>query len=319
MHVIRIGLRAHQYYALAFAAPLRGAVGAEDRQAGRRAGGGVQPLRQQAPALHRGLLRLRVEPRQQELIDLAGLDARKRFFLRDHSLVDQVHRDLHRRGGRPLAAPALENEQSALLDRELQVLHVSIVLLEPLGDVQELRVDLRLVPLQLADRHRRAHAGDHVFALRVHQVLAVHPLLAGRDVAGEGNAHPGVLAHVSEDHRLHVDRGAQVVRDLVEVAVIEGALVIPGVEDSEDGEAELLLRVGGKVSAVFLANGRIEAQQNAGLASDRQLYCQGPRHPSRDVPRSALVRHIRVAAQRKRRFTIEPRRTPSAGAFSWIL
>jgi len=54
------------------------------------------------------------------------------------------------------------------------------------------------------------------------------------------------------------------VRDLVEVAVIEGALVVPGVEDGEDGETELLLRVGGEVGAVSAFRSRGEGASLAG-------------------------------------------------------
>ena len=73
----------------------------------------------------------------------------------------------------------------------------------------------------------RPDPGHHVLTLRINKVVTVELLRAGVGVAREGDAGAGVVAHVAEDHRLHVDRGAQGVRDLVEVAVVDGALVVP--------------------------------------------------------------------------------------------
>ena len=42
--------------------------------------------------------------------------------------------------------------------------------------------------------------GDHVLALGVDQVLAVELVLAGRGIAGEGDAGGRILAHVAEHH-----------------------------------------------------------------------------------------------------------------------
>jgi hypothetical protein len=89
--------------------------------------------------------------------------------------------------------------------------------------------------LKLADRQRRAHAGDHVFALRVHQVLAEEDVLAGGRIAREADAGAGVLAQVAEDHGLHVDRCAQPVVDAVDAAIGLGAIVLPAPEDGVAG------------------------------------------------------------------------------------
>ena len=59
-------------------------------------------------------------------------------------------------------------------------------------------------------------------------------------IAREGDAGGAVVAHVAEDHRLHVDRGAPVVGDLIQLAVGDGALVVPGVEHRADRAPELL-------------------------------------------------------------------------------
>ncbi len=99
------------------------------------------------------------------------------------------------------------------------------------------------------DRGRRADARDDVLALGVDEVLAEEDLLAGVRVAGEGHAGAGVVAHVAEDHRHDVDGRAEVVRDLLAVAVVVGALAEPGGEDGLDGQIELLVRIVGEVAA----------------------------------------------------------------------
>ena len=164
-------------------------------------------------------------------------------------LVDHIDGDLHRGDAGALAGAALQDEEPALLDGELDVLHVAVVVFELLRDVGELLVDRGELVLELVDRLRGAHAGDDVFALRVLQELAEELVLAGGGVAGERNAGAGVVAHVAEDHRLNVDGGAEVVGDLLAVAVDDRALVVPALEDGDDGELELLHRVGGEVLA----------------------------------------------------------------------
>ena len=95
----------------------------------------------------------------------------------------------------------------------------------------------------LGDVLRRADAGHHVLALRVDEELAVELVLAGRGIAGEGDAGGGGLAHVAEHHGLHVDRRAPARRDGVQLAVLDGAGVHPGAEHGADGAPELLLRL----------------------------------------------------------------------------
>jgi hypothetical protein len=132
----------------------------------------------------------------------------------------------------------LQHPQLAALDGELEVLHVAVVrssraeiatnsakasgiafssdgLSEPAGDAR-----------RLGDVLRRADAGHHVLALRVDQELAVERLLAGRGIAGEGNAGGRRLAHVAEHHRLHVDGRAPAFGNLVQAPVGDGARFI---------------------------------------------------------------------------------------------
>ncbi len=93
--------------------------------------------------------RLLVDLRVQQRRDGGGLDAHERFFTRDVAFFDHVGRDLHRGGGAALARTGLQDVELAALDRELDVLHVVVVLLELVRDVEELLVDLRLLLFEL--------------------------------------------------------------------------------------------------------------------------------------------------------------------------
>ena len=167
-----------------------------------------------------------------------------------------VDRDLERRRRGALAGAGLQHEELALLHRELDVLHVAVVLLERLraprsssaktcGITSSIAGSDELVGRLAGERQmlRRADAGDHVLALRVDEILAVELVGAGRGIAGEGDAGGAVVAHVAEDHRLDVDRGAPIGRDVVQAAIGDGALVHPRAEDGADRAPELLLRV----------------------------------------------------------------------------
>ena len=200
----------------------------------------------------------RVELVAQELVDVGGLDPPERLLLADDALGDHVDGDLHGRRRGPLGRAGLEHVQLAALDGELEVLDVAVVLLELLADPQELAVDLGHVGLHLADLRCGPDAGHDVLALGVGQVLAVQDLLAGVRVAGERHAGARVVAHVAEDHGHDVDGGAEVVGDLLVVAVVDRALAEPAREDGLDGQVELLVRVAREVAAGVLADDPLE-------------------------------------------------------------
>ncbi len=192
---------------------------------------------------------LLLEAGAEQLVDLGGLDALDGLGLGDEAFIDHLDGDLHGRVGGPLGDARLEHVELAALDRELEVLDVLVVLLELAADLEELVVRGRHLGLELADVLRRSDAGDDVLALGIHEVLAVQLVGAVERVAGEGDAGAGVVAHVAEDHRHDVDGGAEVVGDLLAVAVVVGALAEPGAEDGLDREVELLVRIGRELLA----------------------------------------------------------------------
>ena len=200
----------------------------------------------------------------QELIERGGIDAFDRLFFVDQLFPSQIDRNAQRRLRRTLAASGLQHPQLALLDREFEVLHVAIVALEAALDAlkrgKSLRQRLfhrRLVgvgrfPSGLGDFLRCADAGDDVLALGVDQIFAVKLLLAGRRIAGESDASRRGLAHIAENHGLHIDRGAPAFGNVVQTAISNGALIHPRSEHRADCAPQLRVRVLRKRLAALL-------------------------------------------------------------------
>ena len=112
----------------------------------------------------------------QQLIELVGRHALDSFFLGDQPFPDHIHGNAHSGRTGSLAVARLEHVELAFLDGELKILHVAIVLLEARGDLNQLFVCFRQNLFELGDRQRRANSRNHVFALRIHQKLAVERL-----------------------------------------------------------------------------------------------------------------------------------------------
>ncbi len=227
-----------------------------------------------------------VELVAQQLVDVGGLDPGDRFFLGDRALVDHVGRDPHGGGRGPLGAAGLEHVQAAALDRELEVLDVAVVRLELLADALEFGVDLGHLGLHLGDLGGGPDAGHDVLALGVGQVLAEQHLLAGVRVARERHARAGVVAHVAEDHRHDVDGRAQVVRDVLVLAVVRGALAEPRREDGLDREVELLVGVLGEVATRVGLDDRLELRDEGLERRRRRGRCPAPRRARSWPPRA---------------------------------
>ena len=107
-------------------------VGREDDLPGGRARRSVEAF-----ARDRELL-VGIDARVKELIERLRVDHADGAALVDQPFVDEVERDLDRGLGAALRAARLQHEELAALDGELEILHVAIVALEPLGDLVEL-------------------------------------------------------------------------------------------------------------------------------------------------------------------------------------
>ena len=228
---------------------LLGAIGVEHDLAGRGARRGVQPL---GGDLELGA---RVDHRVEQLVELGRVDPRDRLLLRQQALRDHVDRDAKRGSGRALPGAGLEQVEAALLDGELDVLHLAVVLLERRHRRTELVERGGKQRLHGGDRLGRADARDDVLPLRVDEELAPEARLAGRRVAREGDAGAGVVPLVPEHHLHDVHRRAEVVRDPVGAPVHLRARRLPRIEDGADGPFELVASVLGEVGVELLEAG----------------------------------------------------------------
>ena len=102
------------------------------------------------------------------------------------------------------------------------------------------------------DRLRRTDAGHDIFALRVHQELAVERLLAGGRITGKGNARRRGRAEIAEHHGLDVHRRTPMARDLVQVPIGDGARIHPAGKHTADRAPELGQRILRKGEAQFV-------------------------------------------------------------------
>ena len=200
-------------------------------------------------------LSLGIDRRMQQLIEPAELDAQQRFVAVDQALLRHLDGNAQRGLGRTLTAARLQHPEFAALDGKLHVLHVAVVCFELLRCFDELpehfrhdRLHRRFVGFCRDARRfryvlRRADTGDDVLTLRVHQKLAVKLLVAGRGIAREGNASRRGLAHIAEDHRLHIHRCAPALGNVVQAAIGDRALVHPRSKHGADRAPELLARI----------------------------------------------------------------------------
>src|SRR5208283_424663 len=227
-----------QFRARILVEPLHRFFGSEDDPADSRARRCRQTGRE-----HFNVLALFIEAGHQEVVELVGLNPEDGLFLRDQSLFDHVDGNTDGGPARALAVARLQHVESPILDGELEVLHVAVVLLQSRGNFAQLVVDLGLDLLQFRDVYRGANARDHVFALRVHQELAVELLVAGGWIASESDACAAGFAQVAEHHRLHVDGGPEEIVNVVDAALGLGAVVQPGAEHGIARHHQLLMGV----------------------------------------------------------------------------
>mmetsp|Transcript_56542 Transcript_56542/g.69124 ORF Transcript_56542/g.69124 Transcript_56542/m.69124 type:complete len:308 (+) Transcript_56542:60-983(+) len=84
-------------------------------------------------------------------------------------------------------------------------------------------------------------ACNDIFSLSIDQKFTIEFVLTSGRVTSEGNASGTVIAHVSEDHGLHVHGRAPPLRDVVQSPVGLGTLIHPGIEDCANGSPKLCL------------------------------------------------------------------------------
>ena len=98
-----------------------------------------------------------------------------------------LHFDGEANGGQPcaLAVARLQHEDLAILNGELEVLHVLKVFLQGLSDFLQLAVGLWKVILELGDWFGCAHTGHHILSLSINEEFAVKNSFSGRGITRE--------------------------------------------------------------------------------------------------------------------------------------
>ena len=246
--VFGAGLHAHQHHG-ALEGHLLSLVGGEGDASRGCAGSGVQALGEHAALLAEAVHLVGIEDRRQQLGEAVGVNAPQGGGTVYEAFVHQVEGDADARDGGALAIAGLEQVELPALNGELDVLHVLEVALQALAGGVQLgegsghRVlqaqQPRALRLFLSDGLWRADARDHVLSLGIDEVLAVEQALAGGRITGKGDTGAAVVAHVAEDHALHIHACAPLVGDAVELPVGDGAPSVPALKDGADGAPEL--------------------------------------------------------------------------------
>ncbi len=207
----------------------------------------------------------------QQLVELGGRYAHHHLAVVDEAFLQHVHS--HGEGGDTGAFThaALQHIELAVLDGELDVEHIVVVLLEDAADVAEFLIGLGhqllhrvhvLVLLVLGvvvEGVGGADTGNDILALGVDEPLAVELVVAGGGVAGESDAGGGSVTHVAEDHSLDVDGGAPIVGNTLNLAVADGLLAVPALEDGLDATFHLGAGVVGELGAEHLFHTDLES------------------------------------------------------------
>ncbi len=142
VHVIRLGEGTDHNHVLATLAPLLSQVGIEGNHTHRRAGGSIDAFGQSL-AMGSGLpLGFHIKLRVEQGIHIGRLNTHDGLFTADQAFIGHVDRDLDGCLGGALTVTGLQHPQPALLDGELDVLHLAIVLLQFVADVHELGICL---------------------------------------------------------------------------------------------------------------------------------------------------------------------------------
>ena len=177
-----------------------------------------------------GLKSLGYKGGMQKLVKGLSLDTAYSLLGSDLALINEVACYLDGSLCSSLTISGLKEEQLALLDGELHILHITVVILKLHGKLHELLVALGKILLQLCDGAGSTNACNDVLTLCIDEVLTIDALLTGGRITCECNAGTGGIAHVAEYHGLYVYGCAPVSGDVVHTAINDGTRVVPGTE-----------------------------------------------------------------------------------------
>ncbi len=169
-------------------------------------------------------------------VEVTRVDHCNSFFLGLVAFVNEVASDLKSSRSSSLTVTALEHVELSVFNSELHVLHVMIMILKGLANLNEFSVCFRELLFHLSDRHRGTNTCYDVLALCVDQELTHELLFTGCGVTSECNTGTGLVVQVTEDHRHDVNCGTPRVRDIVVTTIYVCTRVVPRTEYSLDSE-----------------------------------------------------------------------------------
>ena len=101
------------------------------------------------------------------------------------------------------------------------------MLLQARSDFVQLPVNVRHDLLQFGNMHRSANTRDDVLALRVHEKFAVKLFCADGGIARKADAGAAGFTQIAKHHGLDIYCGSKHVIDVVNTAIVLGAVVLP--------------------------------------------------------------------------------------------
>ncbi|OIQ74766.1 hypothetical protein GALL_435750 [mine drainage metagenome] len=190
-------------------------------------------------------MKIRCQLRHQQLLQHRRFGTQQRTFFGDESLMKHFHRGAHHGACIHLAVAGLQAVQNAFFNGKFKVLNFVVMRLQALAQRDQLAVDVGHFVLHLGQRLGGADAGNHVFALGIDQILAIHHVLAGAGVAGETDTGARIVAHVAKNHGAHAHcRAIGLGFGHLELpAVVNGALAHPRAKYRRHRNLQLLKRI----------------------------------------------------------------------------
>ena len=116
------------------------------------------------------------------------------------SLINQITRNPESSRSCSLTVTALEHIELLVLYCELHVLHIMVVILKSLTNLDELCVSIWELLLHLSDWHWCTNTGNNVLALCVDKELTHKLLLTCCRVTSKCNTCTAIVTHVTESH-----------------------------------------------------------------------------------------------------------------------
>ena len=130
-----------------------------------------------------------------------------------------------------------------MFNRELDVLHILVVLFENITGFFELLVDNRILLCKLGDWHWCTNTSNNILALCIHQVLTKDDIFTCGCITCERNTGTTVITTVAKDHCLDVDSRSNRIINLFLATIDDGALVVPRAENGSDCRVKLLMGI----------------------------------------------------------------------------